>query len=49
MTARTMKAEYTDQVLPEHQRNLLIEALPDIMSVEETLFCLTRMPAYSKS
>lgn len=48
MTARMMKAEYTDQVLPEYQGNPLIEALPDIMSAEETLFSLTRTPTYSK-
>ena len=48
MTARKVKAEYRNQVLPEYQDNPLIMALPDIMSAEETLFCLTRTPEYSK-
>ncbi len=48
MMTRTVKAEYLEQVLPEYQGNPLIEALPDIMSGEETLFCLTRTPTYSK-
>lgn len=47
MTAWKVKAEYRDQVLPEYQGNPLIMALPDIMSAEETLFCLTRTPVYS--
>lgn len=33
MTARKVKAEYRNQVLPEYQDNPLIMALPDIMSV----------------
>lgn len=48
MAAWTVKADYLEQVLPEYQGNPLIEALPDIMSAEETLSCLTRTPAYSK-
>ena len=48
MTARKVKAEYLDQILPEYQDNPLIMALPDIMSAEETLFCLTRTPVYNK-
>lgn len=48
MTPRRVKAEYLDQVLPEYQDNPLIMALPDIMSAEETLFCLTRTPVYGK-
>ena len=48
MTARQVKAKYLNQVLPEYQNNPLIMALPDIMSAEETLFCLTRTPVYNK-
>ena len=48
MMNRVTEAEYMGQVLPEYQGNPLIETLPDIMSVEETLFCLTRTPVYSK-
>lgn len=48
MTARTVKAEYLEQVLPEYQGNPLIEALPEIMSAEDTLECLTRTPVYNK-
>lgn len=37
MMNRVTEAEYMDQVLPEYQGNPLIEALPEIMSVEEAL------------
>lgn len=49
MMAGKVKAEYLDQVLPEYQGNPLIMALPDIMSAEETLGCLTRTPVYDES
>ena len=48
MAAKTVKADYMEQVLPEYNGNPLIEALPDIMSAEETLSCLTRTPAYNQ-
>lgn len=48
MIARVVKAEYLEQTLPEYRGNPLIEALPDIMSADETLSRLTRTPAYSK-
>ena len=48
MAAKTVKADYMEQVLPEYSGNPLIEALPDIMSAEETLSCLTRTPAYNQ-
>lgn len=48
MTGLREEADYKEQVLPEYQGNPLIEALPEIMSREETLSCLTREPSYDK-
>ena len=42
----TVKAEYHEQILPEYQGNPLIEALPDIFSVSDTMKKLTRKPRY---
>ena len=47
MTTRIKEAEYLEQVLPEYRDNPLIEALPDIMSDSDTLYLLTKEPAYS--
>ena len=46
MTQWTEITEYLEQVLPEYRDNPLIEALPEIMSAEETLSCLTREPDF---
>lgn len=43
-----VEADYLEQVLPEYQNNPLIEALPDIMSDDDTIACLTRTPIYSE-
>ena len=48
MTQWTEKTEYREQVLPEYRDNPLIEALPEIMSAEETLSCLTREPDFGE-
>ena len=48
MIPRREEADYKEQVLPEYQGNPLIEALPEIMSREETLSCLTREPTQGK-
>ena len=42
-------AEYLEQILPEYRGNPLIEALPEIMSREDTLECLTRTPDHDDS
>lgn len=47
MIPRIKEAEYLEQVLPEYRDNPLIEALPDIMSDSDTLYLLTKEPAYS--
>lgn len=41
-------AEYLEQVLPEYQKNPLIEALPDVMSDDDTIAALTTLPTYSE-
>ena len=47
MTPRIIEAEYQEQVLPEYRDNPLIEALPDIMSDDDTLYMLTKEHTYS--
>ena len=48
MSIWTKNAEYLEQVLPEYRYNPLIEALPEIMSKEETVACLTREPDHDE-
>ena len=42
-------AEYLEQVLPEYRGNPLIEALPDILSSEETMHLLRRRARYDEA
>ena len=48
MAVWKVEANYLEQVLPEYRNNPLIEALPDIMSDEDTISALTATPAYSE-
>ena len=49
MAVWTVKAEYHEQMLPEYQNNPLIEALPDILSANDTMRLMTRKPRYDES
>ena len=48
MAVWKVEANYLEQVLPEYRDNPLIEALPDIMSDDDTIAALTATPAYSE-
>ncbi len=48
MNVWKVEADYLEQVLPEYRDNPLIEALPDIMSDDETIAALTNTPTYSE-
>lgn len=48
MAVPVKKAEYLEQVLPEYRWNPLIEALPDILSSEETMTLLRRRARYDE-
>ncbi len=48
MAVWKVEADYLEQVLPEYRDNPLIEALPDIMSDDETIDALTATPVYSE-
>lgn len=47
MAVQMIEAEYLDQVVPEYAGNPLIEALPDILSQNDTMRLLTRKPRYN--
>jgi len=48
MAVWKVEADYLEQVLPEYRNNPLIEALPDIMSDDDTIAALTATPTYSE-
>ena len=48
MAVWKVEANYLNQVLPEYRNNPLIEALPDIMSDDDTIEALTATPTYSE-
>ena len=48
MAVWKVEADYLEQVLPEYRDNPLIEALPDIMSDDDTIAALTATPTYSE-
>jgi hypothetical protein len=47
MTPYTVEAEYRKQIIPEYQRNPLIEALPDIWSTEQVIGVLSDKAVYN--
>ena len=46
---KTVNAIYSEQVITEYQNNPLIEALPNILSPEETMEMISQNPNFDSS